>query len=349
MSAVIMVKIMKDNKLLCKICNREFKNFRAITTHVVSTHKMPIKQYYDSYFKNSDEDKCKNKFCDKYTNFFNLEKGYFKYCCLKCANTSIERVEQERNRMLEKYKDPEKRNEMKEIIKKVYDNNKEIKNKISNGVINAHKKNPHLGKKISDGIKKYYKNNIEARKSCSEHTKKLWRNQSIREKMITSLKLTSNTEEYKNKKRKIALELAQNLNWIENVKKGTIAGWNKVPEKKQKQREYMQNGGAAYCNMFIKNPSTPQIKLFEMCQQLLPYPILNYPCLKYSIDIAIPKLNLAIEYDGSYWHKNNEYDNNRQEQIENEGWLFLRYIDELPSYEKLYSDIINIIERTPNE
>lgn len=100
----------------------------------------------------------------------------------------------------------------------------------------------------------------------------------------------------------------------------------------------MINGGAAYCNRFIKNPSKPQIKLFELCQKLLPYPILNYPCDRYSIDIAVPSLNLAIEYDGSYWH-NSEYDKYRQEQIEKDGWVFLRYVDEIPSKKKLLKEV----------
>ena len=103
--------------------------------------------------------------------------------------------------------------------------------------------------------------------------------------------------------------------------------------------ERMKNGGAAYMNQFIKNPSKPQITLFKLCQELLPYPILNYPCLNYSIDIAIPKLNLAIEYDGSYWHKDIEKDIKRQKELENEGWLFLRYSDYIPDRKTFLSDI----------
>ena len=103
----------------------------------------------------------------------------------------------------------------------------------------------------------------------------------------------------------------------------------------------MINGGAANCNRFIKNPSKPQIALFKLCQKLLPYPIMNYPCKGYSIDIAIPQLNLAIEYDGSYWHQDKEYDKKRQNELEQEGWNFLRYIDKVPKEEHLFNDIKN--------
>ncbi len=108
-------------------------------------------------------------------------------------------------------------------------------------------------------------------------------------------------------------------------------------------KQWMKTGGASYCNRFIKNPSKPQIKLFQLCQALLPYPILNYPCCGYSIDIAIPTLNLAIEYDGSYWHQDEQYDKHRQEQIENEGWVFLRYVDEIPEKQQLNNDIRRLL------
>jgi len=100
--------------------------------------------------------------------------------------------------------------------------------------------------------------------------------------------------------------------------------------------DWMNDGGAAYCNKFITNPSRPQIELFKLCQEIFPYPVLNYSCLNYSIDIAVPILNLAIEYDGSYWHKNKKYDKQRQEELEEEGWIFLRFIDKIPTkYELL--------------
>ena len=61
--------------------------------------------------------------------------------------------------------------------------------------------------------------------------------------------------------------------------------WNTTAGKKQQniQSNKMKSGQAAYCNFFIKNPSKPQVKLFNLCQEMLPYPIMNYPCLKYSI------------------------------------------------------------------
>jgi hypothetical protein len=101
----------------------------------------------------------------------------------------------------------------------------------------------------------------------------------------------------------------------------------------------MNAGHAAYMNSCNKSPSKPQVKLFEKVKLLYPSAILNYPCLNYSIDIAVPELKLAIEYDEPYWHRGKEeYDMKRQEEIEMEGWKFKRY-NRVPNFEQLQREI----------
>ena len=106
----------------------------------------------------------------------------------------------------------------------------------------------------------------------------------------------------------------------------------------------MKNGGAAHALSFSKNPSKPQVELFKLVQGLCPYPVMNYPCSNFSIDIAIPQLGIAIEYDGSYWHQNKNYDRMRQTLLEKQGWTFIRYVDYLPTKHELRKDIQRILE-----
>lgn len=132
----------------------------------------------------------------------------------------------------------------------------------------------------------------------------------------------------------------ENVSQIEDVKKKKreTSFKNYGVSNYTKTEEYineMKNGRAAFMNNFITNPSKPQVELFQLCQQVFPYPVLNYPCGRYSIDIAIPILNLAIEYDGSYWHQDEEYDKRRQEFIESEGWKVIRYVDRIPTLKEL--------------
>ena len=99
--------------------------------------------------------------------------------------------------------------------------------------------------------------------------------------------------------------------------------------------EYMRNGGAGLANSFIVNPSKPQVHLYERIKIFYPSAVLNYPFLNYSIDIAIPELKIAIEYDEPYWHQGREEnDAIRQQNIEAKGWKFIRYY-KLPSDEEL--------------
>lgn len=117
-------------------------------------------------------------------------------------------------------------------------------------------------------------------------------------------------------------------------------------EYKEILRQEMLNGKAAYLNRCMKNPSVPQVKLYKKVLKICPYAILNYPYLNYSIDIAIPFLNIAIEYDG-YFHFNSEeskeYHKRRQTNLEKEGWKFIRYniYQEFPSKKEVRKDILN--------
>ncbi len=144
---------------------------------------------------------------------------------------------------------------------------------------------------------------------------------------------------------------------IENLK-NKLTGQKRTPEQKKRMsdrtranKEYMKrlkkemkNGKAAWMNSFIKNPSKPQVELYKMVLELCPYAILNYPSLNYSIDIAIPFLNIAIEYDSSYWHQNKHSDKIRQNKLEKEGWEFIRFNDYIPTIKKLKTILLKEVK-----
>lgn len=109
----------------------------------------------------------------------------------------------------------------------------------------------------------------------------------------------------------------------QKISDGVRKSW-KTPEGIERLEE-MKSWRAAYMNSFVTNPSKPQIELYNMVLKLCPYAILNYPCGSYSIDIAIPFLNIAIEYDEPYWHQDVERDKKRQMILEEDGWNFKRF------------------------
>jgi very-short-patch-repair endonuclease len=98
---------------------------------------------------------------------------------------------------------------------------------------------------------------------------------------------------------------------------------------------------------FIKSPSKPQIKLFNMIKKEFNSAELNFPLILdngkgYSLDVVIPEYKIAIEYDGFYWHKDRDKDLKRQRECEDYGFKFIRYQDNVPSEEKLMDDINRI-------
>lgn len=64
----------------CQICNKEFKR---LGFHVKKLHKISPKEYYDTYLKKNNKDKCKT--CENITTFIDIERGYRNYCSTKCV------------------------------------------------------------------------------------------------------------------------------------------------------------------------------------------------------------------------------------------------------------------------
>jgi very-short-patch-repair endonuclease len=103
-------------------------------------------------------------------------------------------------------------------------------------------------------------------------------------------------------------------------------------------------------NKFIKNPSKPEIKLRDIVKELYPTCEFQYQIFNYSLDVAIPEYKIAIEYDG-WFHfdcqEHIDYHIDRQQRIEGEGWIFIKYTmyDKFPSKEKIEEDINSLLRR----
>lgn len=130
--------------------------------------------------------------------------------------------------------------------------------------------------------------------------------------------------------------------------------WENHPEEKEKQSKYMKNGGAVYIQSFIKDDSKPENELFILACKLLPKPIQKYPIYRgkkrnYNADIADSSLGIILEYDGWYHFCDQEhidYHNKRQQEIEEDGWKFLRYniFQKFPTLQQVKEDIKKILE-----
>jgi len=70
----------------CEICQRAtFNDARSLSLHIACCHKgTDYKDYYDKYLKQPGEGKCKCPGCDNPTKFMGIAQGYRAYCSIKC-------------------------------------------------------------------------------------------------------------------------------------------------------------------------------------------------------------------------------------------------------------------------
>jgi len=124
------------------------------------------------------------------------------------------------------------------------------------------------------------------------------------------------------------------------------------PEKLKKEtirkRNQLLNGQALKMIKAIKKISKPETKLRDMIRILYPECEYQYPVFRYSLDVAIPKYKIAIEYDGWFHFDTKEhilYHENRTNKIIKEGWKIIKYslYDKFPNLEKVKKDIEKLI------
>jgi very-short-patch-repair endonuclease len=70
--------------MICLLCNKEFKNTISLSNHIIQTHKIKIKSYYDQYLKNNQIGICLS--CKGITKFTGIISGYNKFCNNRCKS-----------------------------------------------------------------------------------------------------------------------------------------------------------------------------------------------------------------------------------------------------------------------
>jgi protein-arginine kinase activator protein McsA len=110
----------------------------------------------------------------------------------------------------------------------------------------------------------------------------------------------------------------------------------KRPENREKAKLYMSNGGVVTARKGLIKFPHKQKKLFDIIKKIIPGALFEYHVISntgknYFIDIAILDLKIAIEHDETKTHFNKKKDLFRQTEIESLGWLFIRFINDIPT------------------
>lgn len=300
-------------------------------------------------------DFCGKEIEKRYQDYIKQHHDVFGDCCAICQPKKNKLV------CLEKYgvdngaKTQQSKDKAKQSCREKYgcDNpmfSEEIKNNIRNYFINKYGvENPLLSSEVQDKIKatcvKRYgvenpfssleiQNKIAQTNIIKYGNKSASTNEKVKEKVKNTnnkkygVDYYSQTEEYKNRVKNTCLE------------KYGYESVLRSPEIRSK-----------ITNTLLANGKCPtsqqQLEIFKILSEKYQNAILNYPCGKCNLDIAlnINGVNIDVEYDGRYWHQDKQRDRKRDEFVKSQGYKVLRIKGnrKIPSKEKLYSLIEEVL------
>jgi len=192
------------------------------------------------------------------------------------------------------------------------------------------------------------------KKKRSEIAKEYHNRPEVGEKKSKIMKEVMNRPEVKEKISRIISSLETRKKTIKTcLERYGLECVGQLEKVREGNRQRMLNGGAVKAIKGIKNPSKEELKLIEIveeiCRELSLECESQYKILNYSVDVAIIKCKIAIEYDG-YYHfdcqENIVHHERRQEEIENLEWRFIRYniFQKFPTKEQVKEDLEKCIK-----
>jgi hypothetical protein len=321
---------------------------------------------------------CKNPNCDNLVKYKNSTLGYYEYCSNKCVSSdpNIKKIKEDKS--IEKWgtKTPSESKLIKEKIIKTnlikYGanspmSNQEIKEKSKKTIIkNWGVDNPSKNVEILQKRVKSFKNNITSFKESYKKTsidrygvEHPWSNKSIHNKTIKkfydeySERITNkiNNSQYSF----VGFDKNDTTKLIFNCKK-CYSNFDILTY----QFYYRINSKISLCtkcNPISENSSIKQTDVYNFIKCNYNSVILqneNNIIKPFEIDIFLPDINLAIEFNGVFWHsskfKDKDYHKNKYEKsIQNNIKLITIWEDDwVLKQDIVKSFILNKLDKTPN-
>ena len=306
--------------MLCKICNRECKNPISLSKHI-RIHNISSEEYYRQFFAYND--KC--KICNKPTRFVSISIGYKDTCSNKCS--AIYTKDKRIQTCLQKYgvDNPTK--------------SKEVRQKISNTV-----KSEECQNKIKATCRLKYGVDYANQAEC-----------------IKSKKITKTNSKLCHQHRNdwaAQYEQDNNCTRISTLIKQYGQGWLslKLDKIQVKGYSFIKNSDIYLIEQYKNNISKPEKELYEFIKSFHNIVTFhNKQIIKpLELDIYLPDLKLAIEYNGTFWHSISsgtkiDYHLNKSIACREKG-IRLIHVYEFEDFEKqkqLIKDLILGIDKYP--
>lgn len=307
--------------IVCEICKREFKGNISLGLHLKGTHKITTEFYYLNYLNNV---KLSCLFCGKETKFKNTIRGYNKFCSPECSNKSEESKELAKNTRIEKYGNVNYNN--REKYKETCLSLHGVENLFQLDFIKEKSKQTCLKKYGVDAYRKTNEFRERTKKTC---IKKYGfdnpiKNKEVKQKAMRTMKErygvehASQSKKILNKylKKKKEKFIKTKLNFILDHYNLTLL----EPLKITKEFHMVK---CKTCNSIFSTVVDYLFRHYGLCKVCYPrskslqesevcefVKSLNVNVIENSrqiiqpkeLDIYIPDRKIAIEYNGSYWH-----------------------------------------------
>ena len=318
-------------KYKCEICGRETTTARNFAIHIVKKHKdITLKEYYDKFLKKPDEGICKT--CGKPTRFLCIERGYRSFCCRNCIFKNDEVNEKKTNTFIKIHGSTSPMKDEK-VLEKMRQTNME---RIGTPYALNNPEKRALGKqtKLREHGDENWNNHEKYKETCKEK----WGV----ENYFQTKEFKDSYEKYMKETYKVRLPL-QYPEFAEKSKKTKLNNSKKKYQKLDKNNTVILNDidtDRCYCTcntchkdfvitrllyrkrirnneqicMFCNSPynkaSKEEKEVLNYIKTIYTGPILenDRQLIKgFELDMYFPELNLAIEFDGAYWHMDNRF------------------------------------------
>lgn len=117
-------------------------------------------------------------------------------------------------------------------------------------------------------------------------------------------------------------------------------------------RQIQQKIAQSYYIAGTCRTSKPQLALYKKLKELYGNCELNYPCDIYSLDcyVVVDGVKFDVEYDGTYWHRDKERDERRNNIVISNGYKVFRIVSDvgIPDDNTVIKSISKMIEENLN-
>lgn len=294
--------------MICKICGLECKSGAALAKHIHIRHNTTSKEYYDMYLKNFNEGIC--PICNKDTPFLGFSKGYQHYCSAKCAQNGDNNVFKVNNPRKSGQSTKKYSSETINFTCNLCGSNFTTKRAVSNHIIKKHKMT----------LQEYWLKYQSGKCICGKDTKisvlgfEKYCSAKCRNLDLYNTETNIDKTERKHLHNTIIRTEFENTHnvigycdAIQLYGQGWLSIKDEIPTITIANKTYITDITKIvdYCAVNHYRNNNIEQHILDSITQVYSGEILTHTRKIISpleLDFYIPELQLAIEYNGTYWH-----------------------------------------------